>query len=347
MAETDISGKGEDGWQFGPFALDPHRRELTRDGATIALNTRYFDALVLLLEADGTVVSKSTFLERAWHGVPVTDEALTQAIRNLRKALGDDAASPDYIATIPKHGYRFIAGTAPLDRTAPQVAPDRGQWSFAASGLVGGAIAGILVGLLYGTFATGPGGGGALSAMIVMIAIAAGCAAIAARGIALGAHLANRWLSPGPWAVLAGTVLGGIVTGAAGRMLMLDGLGLLLGEAQLRVTGPLEGAAMGAAIGLGLLADRSGRNPYGPAIVAGVGGAALAMTLSRFEARFLAGSLDELGARFAGSKLNLDSLALVLGEAEFGATSHVVTGVFEAAVFCACVAAAISRLSRA
>lgn len=127
---------------------------------------------------------------------------------------------------------------------------------------------------------------------------------------------------------------------------MLDGLGLLLGEGQLLVTGPLEGGAMGAAIGLGLLAGRSGRNRYVPAIVAGAAGAALAMTLSWFEARFLAGSLDELGARFAGSKLNLDSLALVLGEAEFGAISHMVTGVFEAAVFCACVAAAISRLSR-
>ena len=44
-----------------------------------------------------------------WRGIPVTDEALTQCIRTLRKQLGDDAARPRFIETVPKNGYRFVA----------------------------------------------------------------------------------------------------------------------------------------------------------------------------------------------------------------------------------------------
>ena len=57
----------------------------------------------------GTLVTKDGFLDEVWAGVPVTDEALTQCIKSLRRALGDDAARPRFIETVPKHGYRFIA----------------------------------------------------------------------------------------------------------------------------------------------------------------------------------------------------------------------------------------------
>ena len=54
-------------------------------------------------------MSKDRFLDEVWRGVPVTDEALTQCVRTLRRQLGDDAAEPRFIETVPKHGYRFIA----------------------------------------------------------------------------------------------------------------------------------------------------------------------------------------------------------------------------------------------
>ena len=52
----------------------------------------------------GTLVTKDGFLDEVWAGVPVTDEALTQCIKSLRRALGDDAARPQFIETVPKHG---------------------------------------------------------------------------------------------------------------------------------------------------------------------------------------------------------------------------------------------------
>ncbi|HNW19539.1 MAG TPA: winged helix-turn-helix domain-containing protein, partial [Sphingorhabdus lacus] len=63
---------------FDDFRLDPENRLLTRDGAPVELSGRYFDALALLVGAPGKLVSKERFLEDVWHGVPVTDEALTQ-----------------------------------------------------------------------------------------------------------------------------------------------------------------------------------------------------------------------------------------------------------------------------
>src|SRR5687768_3981279 len=94
--------------RFGPFTLDRAGRRLLRGGAPVDLNARYFDALCLLAAAPGELVTKDRFMAEIWAGIPVTDEALTQCIRTLRRALDDDAASPRYIATVPKYGYRFV-----------------------------------------------------------------------------------------------------------------------------------------------------------------------------------------------------------------------------------------------
>lgn len=102
------------GFRFERFLLDPGDRRLWRDGAPVELNARYLDALALLVSESGRLVSKDRFLAEVWRGVPVTDEALTQCIRTLRRQLGDDAASPRFIETVPKHGYRFIAEVEPV-----------------------------------------------------------------------------------------------------------------------------------------------------------------------------------------------------------------------------------------
>src|ERR687889_639627 len=96
-------------FRFDRFLLDPANRQLSREGDPVELNGRYFDALLLLLAEAGQLVTKDRFLQEVWKGVPVTDEALTQCIKTLRRQLGDDASRPRFIETVPKHGYRFIA----------------------------------------------------------------------------------------------------------------------------------------------------------------------------------------------------------------------------------------------
>src|SRR3954454_6334060 len=100
---------------FDQFVLDPDGRQLRRGNAEVELNGRYFDALTLLVREQGTLVSKDRFLDEVWRGVPVTDEALTQCVRTLRRQLGDAAARPRFTEAAPNHGYRFIA---PVDRLA-------------------------------------------------------------------------------------------------------------------------------------------------------------------------------------------------------------------------------------
>ena len=99
------------------------RRPIAKCGSIGALNSRYLDALALLVREQGRLVSKDRFLDEVWRGIPVTDEALTQCIKTLRRQLGDDAALPRFIETVPKHGYRFIAPVEAVggERTAQSV----------------------------------------------------------------------------------------------------------------------------------------------------------------------------------------------------------------------------------
>jgi len=96
-------------YHFDNFHLDAGNRRLLRDGEPLALNSKYFDVLLLLVSRCGQLVEKASIFEEIWSGVFVTDAALTQCIKDIRKQLGDDAANPRYIKTVPKHGYVFIA----------------------------------------------------------------------------------------------------------------------------------------------------------------------------------------------------------------------------------------------
>src|SRR3954470_16468646 len=106
---------------FEQFVLDPDDRQLKRGGDPVELNGRYFDALALLVREQGKLVSKDRFLDEVWRGVPVTDEALTQCVRTLRRPLGDDAARPRFIETVPKRGSLFIAPVNRWDGAVPPI----------------------------------------------------------------------------------------------------------------------------------------------------------------------------------------------------------------------------------
>ena len=80
-----------------------------RDAEPLDLTPQLLDLLLHLLDHAGTLVTKEQLLDALWPEANVTENALTQAVSELRDALGDDAGSPQFIKTIARRGYRFIA----------------------------------------------------------------------------------------------------------------------------------------------------------------------------------------------------------------------------------------------
>jgi DNA-binding winged helix-turn-helix (wHTH) protein len=95
-------------YRFGEFVLSPRRRTLARDGHELPLIPRYFDLLLFLVERRGSAVHRRDIFHRVWNDVIVSDSALSQAIRTIRRTLGDDPREPRYIRTVSRHGYRFV-----------------------------------------------------------------------------------------------------------------------------------------------------------------------------------------------------------------------------------------------
>src|SRR5262245_41184230 len=96
-------------YQFGPFQVDVVNRQLLRDGTPVPLAPKVLDALFILVENSGRVLKKEDLMNFLWPDCFVEESSLTQIIFQLRKALGESAAKQQYIETIPKRGYRFIA----------------------------------------------------------------------------------------------------------------------------------------------------------------------------------------------------------------------------------------------
>jgi len=96
-------------YRFGPFVLDGSSYRLARDGEPIAISPKIIDLLLYLAARPSTLVSKDELFKALWPDVAVTDNALTQAISELRQALGDDPVKPKYVQTVARRGYRFIA----------------------------------------------------------------------------------------------------------------------------------------------------------------------------------------------------------------------------------------------
>ena len=97
-----------DRYRFGEFTLSIRQRQLLRNGRPLPLIPRYFDLLVLLIERRQTAVSRTEIFDRVWSDVVVSDGALSQAIRTLRRTLDDDSREPIFIRTVSRHGYSFL-----------------------------------------------------------------------------------------------------------------------------------------------------------------------------------------------------------------------------------------------
>lgn len=348
-------------FHFDDFTLDLAERQLRHGDVLVELNARYLDALALLVREQGKLVSKDRFLDEVWRGVPVTEEALTQCVRTLRKQLGDSVANPRFIETVPKHGYRFVAPVAwvddnasePAGTSAPSLATARitPAWRqsllLAAAGTTGAGVAGVLGGLFYGfAGASQPlqPGMGAVSMLLVLVCLTIVAAVAGGAGVSLG--IAASALLPGRrwrWAIPGGA-LGGLLVGAVAKLLGLDAFDLLLGQSPGDITGAPEGLLLGASVGCGLwFGSRNGRSPWtGRSVTAAaIAGALVGMVIPLYGGRLMGGSLDLLARSFPNSRLRLDRIGALLGEHGFGPISQMATGALEGALFGACVIGAM------
>ncbi len=338
-------------YQFDNFSLDPNERRLFAGEVPVELNSRYFDALLLLLQHPGMLLSKERFLQEVWRGIPVTDEVLTQCIKTLRRQLGDSATQPRLIETIPKHGYRFIAavnclsdGDVQLEGGATGGAYDWRQcWLTLGAGATGGGVAGVLGGLVFGFAAASQAqqnGVGALSALLVLVALATLLCLIGAAGVVGGIAAARLVARNFTFAGLVGGAAGGLLVGAFGNLVGQDAFLLLFGQAPTDFTGAPEGLLLGAAVGLA--DDLSRRFAAGwsiprNALLAAALGALAGLLIAATGGQLLGGSLSLLAEGFPGARLHPD----LLGQFAAGVTSTL-----EGAWFSVCLVGALMLARR-
>lgn len=336
---------------FEGFVLDTRERRLLAEGRTVELNGRYLDALALMVNEPGNLVSKDRFLDEVWKGIPVTDEALTQCIRTLRRTLGDNAGQPRFIETVPKHGYRFIAPVQPLDQIRPPLLENETeQWRefviLGSAGTIGGALAGAIGGLVYGFAGASASDVGAISVLLVLLFVTLLVAVIGGAGVSFAiASVAVARVRSWQRLILAGAA-GGLFVGAFGKLLGLDAFTLLVGRSPMGITGAMEGLLVGAGTGLGTwLALRDGSVRGGSAL-AGLCGAAAGLAISLLGGRLMLGSLELVAETFPRSRLRLDQIARLFGEAKVGTVTRFGSTILEAALFASCVVGAMMLARR-
>lgn len=121
--------------RFADFEVDLRSAELRKHGQRIKLQVQPFQVLAILLERPGETVTRDELQKRIWPADTFVDfdQGLNNAVKKLREALGEDAANPRFVETLPKRGYRFAAQVAPADGTV-------GRDAFRAAGIEARAI---------------------------------------------------------------------------------------------------------------------------------------------------------------------------------------------------------------
>jgi eukaryotic-like serine/threonine-protein kinase len=137
--------------RFGDIEVDESRMELRRDGSAIELEPKALRVLFYLMHNRDRVGTKEELIREVWSGNAVTDNALTRAVAQLRKALNDDARQPRYIETVPTVGYRFLPALDSSFKEAAEATAGAGRrrlwlWSLPAIGVVAAAFAIVWLG---------------------------------------------------------------------------------------------------------------------------------------------------------------------------------------------------------
>jgi DNA-binding winged helix-turn-helix (wHTH) protein len=98
----------QEGFYLENWLIEPPLGRVSKNGATVQLEPKIMEVLVLLAENQRRVVRKETFLKKIWGDAHVIDHVLARAISELRRAFRDNPQNPRFIQTIPKIGYRLL-----------------------------------------------------------------------------------------------------------------------------------------------------------------------------------------------------------------------------------------------
>ena len=306
--------------------LSPRGRLLTRDGRPVPLIPKYFDVLQLLIERRADAVAKADIFAVVWDDVIVTDGALAQAVRTLRRALDDDSREPRFIRTVSRHGYQFVAagvveepdlpGTPVAVETPPMHRP---------AGDAGSAIEDAADRLIAAVTSGADADARDLAARLHGLGTEAAVAAVRGRpghARALAYLRDARWDDPeaGPVPIvsdgeLARTALEVVRLRLAGSASLVAARGrgaTVIGG----VIGAVSGACGG---GLLLLAPGTAATPYAPVALAAIGALAGAVGVGAMVAGTAAA---ELVAR--SRRPLMVSLAASLSAAAAGGLAHLI-----------------------
>ena len=271
-------------YRFSDFIISTRQRLLIRDGQPLPLIPRYLDLLIFLIERRRDAVHRREIFDRVWSDVIVSDSALSQAIRTLRRTLGDDPREPRFIRTVSRYGYQFtfpdVIEEPDEDVTAPVhaayvhndvstdlsadlgSATDLTRQKFGASltalttgatrACAGAAMAGGVAGIAGGLLLSVASGNAAPPAIVPVLAVV-GAGAGAVGGLGVGGGLAFAESSSrlrNAAGLTIGAAAGGAAVGTAVQWLMRWSLAALVGL-NLPIGGAVEGLVIGATTGAG------------------------------------------------------------------------------------------------
>jgi TolB-like protein/DNA-binding winged helix-turn-helix (wHTH) protein/Flp pilus assembly protein TadD len=126
VVKAAVTGGARRFYEFGPFRLDPNRHRLFCGDEVVALSPKAIQTLILLVENRGNLLERETLMDALWPDVVVEDANLTVAVSQLRKALNQNGDHAEFIETIPRVGYRFVADICEvINEPAPLIAEER------------------------------------------------------------------------------------------------------------------------------------------------------------------------------------------------------------------------------
>src|ERR1039458_8720480 len=117
MADLTSDPRPDRRYRFGVFEVDAATGELRRQGLRVKLNTQPFQVLLMLLDRPGQLLTREEISRELWPDGTFVDyeHGVNSAINRIREALGDTAASPRFLETLARRGYRFIAPVERVD----------------------------------------------------------------------------------------------------------------------------------------------------------------------------------------------------------------------------------------
>lgn len=104
-------------WRIKGFEFCEQQQTLTYEQNTVRIEPMMCELLAYFCRHQNQIISKEQLLDNVWHGRFVSENTISKLITKLRKALQDDARNPEFIVTLPKRGYRFVASVEPIEES--------------------------------------------------------------------------------------------------------------------------------------------------------------------------------------------------------------------------------------